>query len=138
MRKVWTYNPQAGGVKIKPAEQERIRQRILAYANKHYAGKFTRLDIRFRGALAYIDAYVEPNPPSKKLLQLRGETKEQYLEFMRNLATHLCRLRHFMEDSWSVAFYTYSHERYEPCVLHNGEWTGTVEEGFDVGAAYLG
>jgi hypothetical protein len=53
MRKVWTYAPQSGGVKIKPAEQERIRQRILAHANKHYAGKFTRLDIRFRGALVY-------------------------------------------------------------------------------------
>ena len=77
MRKVWTYAPHSGGVKIKPAEQGRIRQRILAHANKHYAGKFTRLDIRFHGALVYIDAYVEPNPPSKKLLQVRGETKEQ-------------------------------------------------------------
>ena len=98
MRKVWTYNPQTGGVKIKPAEPGRIPQRILAYATKRYGGKFTRLDIRFQGALVYIDAYVEPNPPSKKLLQLRGETKEQYLEFMRNLPTHLCRLRHFWDS----------------------------------------
>jgi hypothetical protein len=30
---------------------EPIRERILAYANKHYAGKFIRLDIRFHGAL---------------------------------------------------------------------------------------
>jgi hypothetical protein len=37
----------------------------------------------------------------------------------------------------SMLTLTYSHERYEPCVLHNCEWTGTVEEGFDVGAAYL-
>jgi hypothetical protein len=138
MRKVWTYNPHTGGVKIKPADQERIRQRILAHANKHYAGKFTRLDIRFRGALCYIDAYTEPCAPSKGLLKARSETREEYFQFMRNLPTHLCRLRHFsQEDGWSVAFYTYSHERYEPCVFHDGSWTGTLEDGFDIGAAYL-
>jgi len=137
VRRVWTYDPHSGGRKINPADQEPIRQRILAYANKNYAGKFTRLDIRFRGALAYIDAYTEPEPPSNELLRIRGETKDQYLEWMRNMPTHLCRLRHFGEDDWSVAFYTYSNERYEACILHNGKWTGTVEQGFEIGATYL-
>jgi hypothetical protein len=99
---------------------------------------FTRLDIRFHGALVYIEAYQEPDPPSKKLLALRGETREQYYEVMRNLPTHLCRLRHFRgQDDWSVAFYTYSHDRYEPCVFANGSWTGSLEDCFDIGATYL-
>jgi hypothetical protein len=138
MKRTWVYNPHTGGVKIKPIDQEGIRARILAYANQHYAGKFIRLDIRFHGALVYIDAYQEPDPPSKELLELRGETREQYYEFMRNLPTHLCRLRHFgREDGWSAAFYTYSNERYEPCVFPKGSWTGTLEEGFEIGATYL-
>ena len=138
MKKGWFYNPHTGGVKIKPHDQRRIRERILAHANKHYAGKFIRLDIRFHGALVYIDAYQEPGPPSRELLKLRGETREQYYEFMRNQPTYLVRLRHFVrDDGWSAAFYTYSHERYEPCVFPNGSWTGTLEEGFDIGAIYL-
>ena len=52
--------------------------------------------------------------------------------------THLCRLRYFgNEDAWSLSFFTYSNERYEPCVFHNGSFHGTPEEAFDVGAAYL-
>ena len=52
----WVFDPQSGGVKIPPAVQERTRQRILAYAEKHYKGKYTRIDVRFRGPLCYIDA----------------------------------------------------------------------------------
>ena len=47
------------------------------------------------------------------------------------------RLRYFAEDRWSLAFYTYSNERYEPCVFHNGTFFGTPEEGLDVAAIYL-
>ena len=36
-----------------------------------------------------------------------------------------------------MAFYTYSHEKYEPCVFHNGGWHGTPEEAFDTSAVYL-
>ena len=35
-----------------------IKNRAL---EKHYKGGFTRLDIRFRGAFCYIDAYKEPD-----------------------------------------------------------------------------
>ena len=138
MKRGWVYNPHTGGVKIKASDQEGIRRRILAHANRHYARKFTRLDIRFRGALCYVDAYTEPDSPSEGLLKARGENREEYLHFMRNLPTHLCRLRHFgRDDGWSVAFYTYSNERYEPSIFHDGSWTGTVEDGFDIGATYL-
>lgn len=133
------YNPHTGGTKIPPVLQEEVRARVLKYANKHYRGKFTRIDVRFKGALCYIDAYREPSEPSRALLKLRHETREEYLEFQRNLPTHLCRLRYLgpFRNVWSLAFYTYSHERYEPCTFHNGTFEGTPEEGFEVGATYL-
>jgi len=41
----------SGGRKIPYLVQEKNRDRILAYAQKHYAsaGKFNRIDDRFRG-----------------------------------------------------------------------------------------
>lgn len=59
----WVYSPHSGGVRIPPAVQQRTEQRIRAYAERHYSGKFTRLDIRFRGAFCYIDAFTEPPSP---------------------------------------------------------------------------
>jgi len=50
---------------------------------------------------------------------------------------HLCRLRYFDQDRWSIAFYTYSNEKYEPCTFGNGNWFGTPEEAFDIGAIHL-
>ena len=62
----------------------------------------------------------------------------EILERLRNTPTHLCRLRYFGdENAWSLAFYTYSHNRYEPSVFDNGTFHGTPEEAFDVGAVYL-
>jgi hypothetical protein len=134
----WVYDPHSGGVKIPPAVRQRTEKRILAYANQHYAGKFIRLGIRFHGTLCYIDAFVEPPEPTEALLRLRGETREQFLETMRNAPLHLCRLRYFgNEDRWSMAFYTYSHEKYEPCVFDTGKDHGTPEEAFETAAVYL-
>ena len=104
----------------------------------HYVGKYVRLDVRFRGALCYIDAYTEPQEPSPGLLRATGETREEFLERVRSIPLHLCRLRYFgNEESWSMAFYTYSNERYEPCAFDNGTFHGTPEEAFEIGAAYL-
>lgn len=133
MRGTWVFDPHSGGVKI----PERTRQRAEKYAREHYAGKYTRLGIRFRGALCYIDACTEPEEPSKELLKATGETREQFLERMRNAPLHLCRIRHFDEDRWSLGFYTYSNERYEPCLFNNGTFFGTPEEAFEQSAGYL-
>jgi hypothetical protein len=96
------------------------------------------LEIHFRGALCYVDAYVEPEPPSRGLLRALGETRQDYLERLRQVPLHLCRLRYFgWRKVWSVAFYTYSHERYELCTFPNGAFYGTPEEAFEVGAVYL-
>jgi hypothetical protein len=136
-RKVWTLTPHSGGRKISPNTQADVRKRIHEHAEKNYAGKYSRLDIKFRGALCYIDAYKEPilgkvDPP--KGMEV---TREEYIERLRNTPTHLCRLRHFDINRWSVAFYTYSNEKYSPCVFPKGDWFGTVEEAFDIGAVYL-
>ena len=137
-KKTWVFRPDAGGVKIPPAVRTRIAKRITAYDEAHYAGKFTRLGIRFHGVFCYIDAYTEPEEPDKRLLETTGETREQFLERLRAIPTHLCRLRYFGdEESWGLAFYTYSNERYELCVFRSGSFFGTVEEGFDIGAVYL-
>ena len=37
----------------------------------------------------------------------------------------------------SMAFYTYSHEKYEPCFFDSGSDHGTPEEAFEIGAVYL-
>ena len=137
-RKMWVYDPQSGGVKIPPQVQPRIRQRILEHAEKHYAGKYSRIDVRFRRQFCYVDAYTEPYVPEDYDAKLFGQSREERIERLRNTPTHLCRLRYFSDDDrWSMAFYTYSHEAYEPCVFDNGSWHGTPEEAFDTSAVYL-
>jgi len=137
MRKVWVFNPHAGGKKISPGLQEEVRRRILEHVKKNYSGKRLRIDIRFRGAMCYIDAYQEPSLGRGHPTASLGESREEYVERIRNIPIHFCRLRHFDRDRWSLAFYTYSNERYEPCLFPSGDWFGTPEEGFDVGAQYL-
>jgi len=82
---------------------------------KHYAGTYTRLVLRFRGQFCYIDA------------RMKDEAS----------LTHLCRLRHYDRDRWSVSFFAYSSEKYELTILASGDFFGTPEEGFDIGAVYL-
>jgi hypothetical protein len=134
----WVYDPHSGGVKIPPTVRQRTERRIRAYADQHFAGKFTRLDVRFRGPLCYIDAYTEPEEPLADLLRLRGETREQFLERQRNVPLHLCRIRYFgNEERWSLAFFTYSHMKYEPCMFDTREEHGTPEQAFETAAVYL-
>ena len=134
----WVYDPHSGGVKISERVKQRTKQRIFAYAEQHYAGKYTRLDVRFRGQFCYIDAYTEPHVPPDFPPPGWGESREEHLERLRHTHTHLCRLRYFGdEDRWSMAFYTYSHEAYEPCFFNTGSDHGTPEEAFDTAAVYL-
>jgi hypothetical protein len=134
----WVYDPHSGGMKIPERVQQRTRQRILVYAEQHYAGKYTRLDVRFRGQFCYIDAYTEPHVPPDFPPPNWPESREEDRERLRNTPTHLCRLRYFEdEDRWSMAFYTYSHETHEPCFFDTGSDHGTPEEAFETAAVYL-
>ncbi len=60
VRKVWMYAPDSGGLKIPEPLEVEVRRKIEAYAAKHFHGRYTRLDIRFRGQFCYVDAFIEP------------------------------------------------------------------------------
>ena len=134
----WVFDPHSGGTKIPQKIQETIRQRVTQFAAEHYAGKYLRIDVRFRGPYCYLDAYREPDLSPNWPPPGGPETREEMLERLRNSPTHLCRLRYFGSlDRWSCAFFTYSNEKYTPCAYPNGTFFGTLEEGFEIGATYL-
>ena len=132
------FNPNSRGVAIPDALHSKIRKRILEYAAAEYADRFDSIDVRFKSQFCYIDAYLEPPEPYRGLLDATGETVEQYVERMKTTPTHLVRLRYFGDlESWGLAFFAYSSDKYELSMYPSGEWTGTIEEAFDVGAVYL-
>ena len=135
----WVWNPDAGGVKIPERVKLPTEERLRRYAEEHFAGKYTRLDIRFRGQFCYVDAYTEPvltpgwPPPDWP------ESREEHLERLRSTPTHLCRLRYFGDpEKWGFAFFGYSNEKYQLSVFPSGEFHGPPEEAFEAAAnAYL-
>ena len=110
----WYFSPQTGGTKI-PSE---IHAKITAQAN----------------------AYANTRPWSEKFqLQLRFKSQFCYLDILEKDGTisPIGRLRYFQPDRWSLAFYTYSSNRYQPCVFATGEWFGTIEKAIDVCEVYM-
>ena len=136
-RKTWGFHPDSGGVKIPDDVKRRTEERIRRYAEENFEGRYNSLDIRFRGQFCYVDAYAEPDLTPDWPPKGWQETREEALERLRNTPMHLCRLRYFSEDRWSLAFFTYSNEQYTPCAFSSGDFFGTPEEGFDVGSTYL-
>ena len=133
----WVYSPHAGGKSAPPGVKARTERRILDYATKHYPRKVHSNRVRFRGALCYIDVYSEPDMP-RGSAPPPGETRDQWIDRLRNTPMHLCRIRYFgNEDRWSFAWYTYAHEKYEPSFLITGEDHGTPEEAFETSAHFL-
>jgi hypothetical protein len=133
----WVYNPNTGGKSIPPGVKARTERRILDYAAKHHPGRFTRVGVRFHGALCYIDVYTEPDLPQDSTPP-PGEARDQWIARLRSIPMHLCRIRYFGdEERWSFAWYTYAHEKYEPSFLINGEDHGTPEEAFETSALFL-
>ena len=134
----WQFDPHHGGTKIPELIKSQVQQRVIDYANKHYCGKFSRLGFRFKGQFCYIDAYKEPSVPGSFDEERFGISREDYIEGLRNTPTHLCRIRFFGDiDRWSMAFFTYSNEKYSPSYFGTGQETGTPEEAFEASAIYL-
>jgi hypothetical protein len=133
----WVFDPNSGGKTITDTVKRQVTERIQRYAAQHFAGKYTRLDIRCKGQFCYIDAYTEPAPPGPDWPPADWpETREEYLERLRNTPTHLCRLRYRGDlERWGFAFYTYSNERYELSMFPSGDFFGTPEEAFDTAAS---
>jgi hypothetical protein len=138
-RKQWVFDPNSGGRPVPEAVRARTKQRLERYAEEHLAGKYTRLDIRFRGQFCYVDAYTEPEPLGPNWPPPDWpESREEMLERLRNTPTHLFRLRYFGgEDRWGFAFYTYSNEKYELSMFPSGGFLGPPEEAFEVSSMYL-
>ena len=135
-RKQWVFAPDRSRVRIPEALQRRTEERIRRIAEQHFADRYTKLDIRFRGQFCYIDAYTEPEPLGPNWPPPDWpETREEHLERLRTTPVHLCRLRYFGdEERWSFAVYTYSNERYELSVFPSGEFLGPPEDAFQASA----
>jgi hypothetical protein len=133
----WVYNPHTGGKNIPSGVRARTERRILDYAAKHHSKKFTRIEVRFHGALCYIDAYTKPGVPRGRTPPA-GETRDQWISRLRSTPTHLCRIRYFGdEDRWSFAWYDYGAEKYQPGFLIDDQDHGTPEEAFESAAQCL-
>jgi hypothetical protein len=115
-RRIWVFSPNRGGQNISLTLREQTSQRILRHAAKIIPQKAAQIRVRFKGPFCYIDAQ-EPDSP---------------------VPMHLCRLRYMgVLSGWSMAFYTYSNEKYEPCVFMSGGFFGTPEEALEIGVIYL-
>jgi hypothetical protein len=134
-RKTQMFGPNRGGKKVPDLVKFSTEQRIRRHAEEHFAGRYTRLEIRFRGQFCYIDAYTEPDaldegwPPADW-----PESREEYLERLRNTPIHLCRLRYFGGDQWGFAFFSYANNQYKLSVFPSGDFLGTPEVAFHVSA----
>jgi len=114
----WVYDPHSGGVQLTDSRKRLVETTIRRLAEKHYAGRCGRVAIRFRKQLCYIDAIRE--------------------EDGRVVTFPLCRLRHFDLDRWSIALFTWSHQKYdEPSMFPTGTWCGTLEECVALGGVFL-
>lgn len=98
-----------------PEERTSTIERAEAYAKQQpWHPRFT-LKLKFQGHFCYLAA--------------REEGKEEaYMP--------IGRLRYFRKNEWSLAFYTYSNEKYMPCFI-GGKDFGTIEEGIATCSVYL-
>lgn len=129
----WALGPPRGGVSIPDSKRASVRQRLTAFAEERFPGQFREFDVRFRGALCYVDAYVEPELPDGWPPADHGETRDEMIARLRATPLQLCRLRfHGQGDRWSFALYSYAAERYEAAVYATGEWFGTPEDALEL------
>jgi hypothetical protein len=135
-QKQWVLNPDSGGTKVPEAVRQRTEARLRRFAEDRFAGRYTRLDIRFRGQFCYIDAYIEPEPLGPDWPPADWpESREEYQDRLRNTPIHLCRLRYFGdEERWGFGFYSYASDRYELSMFPTGEFYGRPEDALEVSA----
>lgn len=95
--------------------RDEIEERLVAHMKANWPG-CSELKIRHRGQFVYVDAR-----------QVDADEVEP-----------LMRLRYLGDpEDWEFAFFTWSREAYEPCLLDNGAWTGSPEDCFDTAAAAM-
>jgi hypothetical protein len=95
---------------------DRISALLLERLRAHAAKKWPScvvVNIRTRGAFAYVDAQLASEPEPEPLCRLR---------FMGRI------------DIWEFAYFTWAREAYEPSYLDNGSPFGSPEDCFDSAA----
>ncbi len=105
----WYYDPQSGGIKIPAHLYEKFREKAEVFERTRKWYPKCRLSLRFKGHFCYVDVLEN------------GETSP----------SPLARLRYFRDNAWSMAFFMWSHERYEASVFFNGKWEGTLEQAIE-------
>jgi len=118
MKDQWYFDPHSGGIKISASSKIEVERQVSEYAEQHWQGKCDRVGVRFRGTLCYVYAWKSNSDGSEYSIPL-------------------CRLRHFDKERWSIALFTWSNEKYEPCIFPSGEWFGNIEECLELGASFL-
>jgi hypothetical protein len=106
----WVYDPHSGGNKIPPHSHEAICKQAQAFAISRPWYPRIQLKLRFKSPFCYVDTLEEGD---QRLFPL-------------------CRLRYFAQDRWSLALFTYSNERYSPCLVSDGKWEGTLKAALQV------
>ncbi len=131
-RGIWVINPNSGGKPIPELVQRRTDARLRRYAEKHYAGRCSRLEMRLRSQFCSIDTYPEPAEPGPNWPPANWpETLEEYMERLGTTPIHLCRLRYRGdEEQWGFAFCAYSSEK----VFPSGQFFGPPEDAFEASA----
>ncbi|TYT61632.1 hypothetical protein FYC77_12235 [Natrialba swarupiae] len=113
---------------IPTIERQKLGDRLETHARTAWDERCARVDVRFRGEYAYIDA-LESDP------WIAPSVPEEEKERIRQMPTKLCRLTWTGDpDSWGFAFYKYSDDRYEPSISLDGSFAGSPESCFDTAA----
>jgi len=111
----WVYDPQSGGNKIPVNQYDALCKQAQAFERTRKWFPKCQLSLRFKGQFCYVDV----------------------LEQGEKAPSPLARLRYFRDNDWTMAFYTWSQERYEPCFLYNGKWEGTLEQAIETCEPFL-
>lgn len=111
----WYLDPQSGGNKIPASQYEQWQNRVEAFAQSRSWFPRCKLNVRFKAQFCYVDVIEEGEKTPDPLI----------------------RLRYFNDDQWSMVFFTWSSERYVPCILLTGKWQGSIEECLETGTFQL-
>lgn len=98
----WVYDPQSGGNKIPPRNHDALRQQAETFASTREWYPRMQLSLRFKYQFCYVDT----------------------IEGGDDRLSPLCRLRHFHQESWSLALFTYSNSAIRRPLFQTGNGRG--------------
>jgi hypothetical protein len=108
--------------------QNALRARIERHAGEKWADSCRKVDMRFRGGFAYVDAF----PKEVQVPHGASAADRAAYEATR---THLFRLKYLgSPNNWEYSFFCYSSESYKLSVCASGSFEATPEQAFDSAA----